>query len=258
MRFLRVIAIVTPIVLSLALFMTVTIAAQEKKPAAKEKEVVSIDGDQWKWRGDGDRSMYTITGNVVVKHLDTTLTADRAEYDEKARVIVVTGNLKIVDPENVITGEKGTAYLKDRKSVVEGNVKLVAQPKPDPNAKSESVRAKLKEPANIICDKLEYLYRKKIATAQGNLKVTQKSRVLLGEKAVYDAGQELVTMTGGVRVTDEKGQTFTSPGTVKVSTKEGAEWIEAEKGSASLKVDLDEEMGEGESKSADKSQETKE
>lgn len=250
MRITKLAAGIAAVVLCMAFTLSVGLQAEEKKPAKKEKETVTIDGGQWKWHGEGDRSYYTIVGNVVVKHGDTTLTADRAEYDEKARTVVVTGNVKIVDPQNEITGSKCETYLNDRKSVIEGNVKLVTRPKPGAAAKEgESPRAKLKEPATITCDKLEYLYRKKIATVAGSLKVTQKGRVLVGDKAVYDVNQELVTLTGGVKVTDEDGQLFTSPGTVKVSTREGSEWIEADKGSASLKVDLDEETGAEDEKS---------
>ena len=219
------------------------LGAQEKKPGKKEN--VTISGDQWKWRGDNGKSVYTITGSVVVKYTDMTLTADRAEYDEKARIVSAEGNLKIVDPENEITGAKATAYLDERKSIIEGSVKLVAKPKPDSAPKNpESTRAKFSQPTTITCDRIEYLYRKKIATAEGSLKATQKDRVLLGNKAIYDVKQELLTFIGGVKATDEEGQTFTSPGTVKVSLKEGAEWIEAENGSATLKVDVEEETSE--------------
>lgn len=244
MRFVAAGSIRIAVVLCTALAMAVALGAQEKKPA--EKEEVTISGDHWKWRGGENQSIYTITGSVVVKHLDTTLTADRAEYDEKTRVVTAEGNLKMVDPETEISGAKATAYLNDRKSVIEGDVKLIAKPKPEENPKNpESPRSKFREPATVTCDRMEYLYRKKIATAEGNLKVTQKTRTLVGSKAVYDVNQELLTLTGGVRVTDEEGQTFTSPGTVKASLKEGAEWIEAENGSATLKVNVEEETGGG-------------
>jgi len=233
---------------ALVLAVAVALGAQDKDQTKKpaQKEEVTINGDQWKWRGGSDKSIYAITGNIVVKYKDMTLTADRAEYDEKARIVTADGNLKIVDTENEITGSKGTAYLNERRSVIEGGVKLITKPKPAAEPKNpESARAKLTQPTTITCDRMEYLYRKKIAKAEGNLKVTQKNRVLIGNSAVYDVSAELLTLSGGVKATDENGQTFSSPGTVKASLKEGAEWIEAENGRATLKVDMEEETGEG-------------
>jgi lipopolysaccharide assembly outer membrane protein LptD (OstA) len=220
-------------------------APDAAKPDApkKPKETVNIDGDKWKWRSEGDSSVYSITGHVIIKHGDTTVTADKAEYNEKTRIAVVESNVKIVDGRNEITGQKATTYLNDRRNVIEGGVKLIGIPKPDTSAKKpDSVGAKLSEPTTLVCDKLEYLYKKKIATAEGSLKITQKGRMLVGNRAVYDANLELVTLFGGVKVTDEKGQTFSSPGEVKVSLKDGSEWIESGTGSASLNFDIDEEL----------------
>ncbi len=233
------------ILASIAIVMATGAPETKASPPKKAKETVSIDGDKWKWSSAGDTSSYSITGNVVIKHGDTVITGDKADYDEKGKTAVVVGHLKIVDGQNVITGEKATTYLNDRKNVVEGNVKLVGSPKPDAGTKNpDSVAAKLRDPVNIVCDKLEYLYKKKIATAEGGLKITSKGRTLVGTRAVYDVGLQFVTLSGGVRVTDEKGQAFSSPGEIKVSLKEGGEWIESGTASATLNFDLDEELGQ--------------
>lgn len=243
--------VISIIILFAALLLAMTLNAQESKPAPKKEEVfIGGDGTKWKMRTTPDATIYTITGNVVIKHLDTVLTSNMVEYteskDKKTRVAVAEGNLKIVNPENEITGTKATADLNARTTVVDGNVKLVSKGKPQASEKNaQSTKAQLSEPATITCNRMEYQYRKKIATATGTLKITQKGRVLTGDKAIYDVNQELVTMTGGVKVKDEQGQTFTSPGTVKASLKEGSEWIEADNGSAQLKVTLDDENDAG-------------
>jgi lipopolysaccharide assembly outer membrane protein LptD (OstA) len=231
-------------------------AAQAPAPDKKPKDVVNIDGDKWKWHGDKTSSVYDIIGNVVVKHGDTTVTADKAQYDEKARVISAEGSVKIVDGQNTITGDKATTFLKERRNLVDGHVKMVGIPKPatkHAGSTGSSIGVKMGEPTTIVCDRLEYLYRAKIATAEGNLTITQKNRRLVSTKAVYDINQEVVTLTGGVRVTDDKQQTFSSPGEVKVSMKEGSEWIEAGNGSATLHVNLDEETGSDGGKTSEKS-----
>lgn len=225
--------------LALTLILTYSPAAEEAKPA--KKEPVQIDGDHLRIQGKQGEQVATITGNVIIKYREMVLTADHAVYTEKTKIVVADGNLKIVDPDNEITGNTGTAYLNDRKSIIEGTVKLITKPKPsEGDKKNESVRSKYSEPVTVTCDRLEYLYRDKIATAEGNLKITQKDRVLTSNKAVYDVNNELVTLTGNVNATDEKKQTFTSNGTVRVSLKEGAEWMEADNASAVIQVDVDE------------------
>lgn len=248
MRLYKLFAIIALIVIGAALLGTVAISAQDIKPAPKKEEVfIGGEGTHWEMKTIPDATVYTITGNVVIKHLDTVLTSKKVTYteskDKKTRVAVADGDLKIVDSQNIITGTKATADLNARNTVIDGNVKLISKGKAttDEVNDTQSAKAQLKSPATITCDRMEYQYRKKIATADGNLKITQKGRVLVGNKGVYDVKQELVTLTGGVKVTDEQGQTFTSPGVVKASLKDGAEWIESENGSANIKVTLDDE-----------------
>lgn len=236
---------------------TFSVGAPAEKPQPAKKETATINGDHWKVQGDGDSRVYTITGNVVVKYQDMTMTADKAVYTKKTETVVTEGNFKIVDTENEITGTKGIAYLNERRSVVDGNVKMITRPKNNTGKGEDSVHTQIRKPATITCDKLEYLYKKKIATAEGNIKVTQKDRVLVAKKAVYDVKQELLTLTGGVKATDEKGQMFTSPGTVKASLKEGAEWLEAENGIAIVEVELEDEPEETPEENPAKSPEAK-
>ncbi|MEN6372653.1 MAG: LptA/OstA family protein [Armatimonadota bacterium] len=256
-RFLKWTITILAVMAFAVIAVTLSIGAPDEVQQAKpKKESATINGDHWKVQGDDDARVYTITGNVVVKYQDMTMTSDRAVYTKKTETVVAEGNFRIVDPENDITGTKGIAYLKDRKSIVDGNVRMITKPKGTDKAKSEeSVQTQLHNPSTITCDKLEYLYKKKIATADGNIKVTQKNRVIVAQKAVYDVKQELLTLNGGVKATDEKGQTFTSPGTVKASLKEGSEWIEADNGSATVEVNLDDETA-GTEKTPPKPQES--
>ncbi len=207
---------------------------------SSKSEKVTIDGDHWKVTGDEKARVYTITGNVIVKYQDTTITADKGVYSKVTETVVAEGNLKIVDTDNEITGPSGTALLNERRVVIDGPVKMVARPRPKESVSPDSFEAKLREPATITCDKLEYQYRKKVAIAEGNLKVVQKGQTLVGKKAVYEVSEKLLTLSGGFTATDEKGQVFSTTGTGKASLKEGSEWIEAESGSATIEVDLEE------------------
>lgn len=227
-----------------------SLIAQDKKPNAKEEVFIGGEGTKWKMRLMDDKTIYTVTGSVVIRHGDTAINAQQVEYteskDKKIRTAVIDGGLKVTDPDGEITGLRASADLNQRKISIEGDIKMLVRPKPSANS-AEGARSKLKEPAVITCDKLDYLYRDKIATAVGNLKIVQKNRLLQAGTAVYDAKSEVVTLTGGVTVTDEEGQKFTSSGIVKASLKDGDEWIEAENASATLKVDTEENNSGGKS-----------
>lgn len=217
-----------------------TPAQDQPKPVAKE-DLVHYSAKIWK-RTSGDKPLVVLNGDVTFAHEDTTLKSDQVNYDEKTRIATSPGKVTITDPECDITGDKGSANFKKRLGEIVGNVVMLAKPKPvEPTPENkDSIRQKLTKPTTISCPKLEYLYKDKIATLTGPVSFKQEKRSATADKAVYDGKAEILTLTGSVKGIDEEGQTFTAT-TLKVSFKKGDEWMEAENGSASIKVDLGEE-----------------
>lgn len=246
------------VVVALAVaFLGAAIPAQDKpaanpnaKPAAAQKEkkkdevLGQADFMRTSW---GQKKTVLMRGNVRFTHGDTVITSDEVTYDQDAKVAVSPKTIKITNPECDITGDSGTAYFDDRLGVIEGSVAMLLKPKKTGEAQNpkdsndESVREKLKKPTFINCQKLEYLYADKIATASGQVQFKQEKRSASAQTAVYDQNKELLKLTGNVQGMDEYGQTFAAPGTVLISLKEGDEWMEAEDVSASFKIDLEEE-----------------
>jgi len=208
------------------------------KPAATESAHIQYKWIKGKW---GSKGTWLLKG-VACTYKDTLLSTEEATYDEQAKTIVSPGKLTIGNPECDVTGDKGTAFLQKRLSVLEGNVVMLVKPKKTDDTKvdKDSVKAKFNEQTTILCPKLEYLYKDKIATATGGVVFKQAKRSASADKAVYDQNNEILTLTGNVKGVDEEGQTFAAP-SVKISLKKGDEWMEAEHGNASFKVDLDEE-----------------
>lgn len=220
-------------------------------PAAAKKQPEQVQGQADYIRADwGDKQTRLLKGNVSFVHGDTRLTSDLVQYDgaEKVQTAVSPGKITITNPECDITGDKGTAFFLKRLGIVEGNVVMNLKPKPanDQDKDKGSVRAKLSEPTTITCKRLEYLYRKKIATMIGDVVFKQAKRSASADKAVYDQNKELLVLTGHVKAVDDKGQEFEAPGDVTVSLKKGDEWMDAKNASATFKVDLEgaEEPGE--------------
>jgi lipopolysaccharide assembly outer membrane protein LptD (OstA) len=214
--------------------------------AAKKKEPENVlgraDFTRTAW---GEKKTVLMKGNVKFTHEDTVLTSDQVEYDENAKTAISPGKVHITNPECDLTADKGTAYFKKKLGVVESNVVMILTPKrsEEESADKESIRAKVKQPTTITCDKLEYLYKDKIATAIGQVVFKQEKRTAHADKAVYDQNKEQVTLVGNVSGIDEYGQTFSAPGKVVISIKKGDEWMEAPNATATFKVDTEEETG---------------
>ncbi|MCE5198380.1 MAG: LptA/OstA family protein [Armatimonadota bacterium] len=215
--------------------------------AAKQKDTVIGKADMLKshW---GDNKTTLMKGNVSFTHGDTVIASDQVEYDETSKSAVSPGALTITDPECDISGDKGSAYFKKKLSIVEGNVVMHVKPKLTEQEKSaqkdkdsKDVKAKLKEPTMITCKRLEYLYKDKVATAIGGVFFKQPKRTASADRAIYDEKDELLTLIGNVKGTDEEGQTFAAPEKVVISLKKGDEWMEAPHANATFKIDLDEE-----------------
>ena len=223
---------------------TLTIAAEEQKapkePSYKFVELLNADSSHFKL---GEKKVYVLKGNVKMRQGDTVITADNIEYNQDAQIqtAVASGNFKIVDPKNDITGEKGTAYFREKRAVIDGAVKIVAQPKSGEASASGSIKAEMKDVTTITCDNLEYLYKSKVAKLNGHLKIVQKNRVVTSDSAVYQVKEELITLNGNVNGKDEKNQTFSAPGQVIVSLKDGDEWMEMKHATGTFRVEVDDE-----------------
>ena len=208
-----------------------TTLAEGPKPAdAPSYKYVEVRADKTRYKY-GDSEIAILTGNVKITQGDTVLTADKIEYNENEDIqtAVATGSVKIVDPDAEITGDKGIAYFNEKRAVIDGNIKVVAKLKPKPAEKDKkTIKSEWKDKAVITCDKIEYFYKKKEASAVGNLKMIQKDRTLTAGQAFYQVKPEIITLSGGVKGRDSKGQTFSAPGKVTASIKDGDEWIEME------------------------------
>ncbi len=131
--------------------------------------------------------------------------------------------------------------------MVEGNVTMLVKPKPSPepaNApkeSNESIRGKFSKLTTVSCPKLEYNYRKKIASATGGVQMAQEKRQATANKLIYESRTELITLLGNIKGVDEDGQTLSAPEKIEICAKKGAEWIKVYNGQSTIRVELEEE-----------------
>jgi lipopolysaccharide assembly outer membrane protein LptD (OstA) len=191
------------------------------------------------WGGPG---VTVMKGDVWFQHEDTRVSSDQVNYDsrEKVKEAVSPGRIAISNPECDISGDKGSASFIKRLGVIDGHVVMLVKPKQDAKEAAESTRNKLRKPTTVTCDKIEYLYKKKVATALGGVVFEQEKRRATADKAIYDLKNELLTLVGNVKAVDEEGQTFSAPKAV-ISLKKGDEWIDAPNATVTTKMDLEEE-----------------
>ncbi|MCL5104023.1 MAG: LPS export ABC transporter periplasmic protein LptC [Armatimonadetes bacterium] len=223
---------------------------QEPISAAKSKDdgwsLVEGHADYWKTQW-GEQKVTLMKGHVRFVHKDTMLASDLIEYDKPTQVAVSPGMVTITNPECDIKGVKGTAYFKKKLGVIEGSVEMLVKPKQTEAEKSDKDSvAKFKTPTSITCEKLEYFYKDKVASATGGVVFKQEKRTASADKAVYDQKKEILTLTGNVKGSDEDGQTFNSPSKVVMCLKKGEEWIEVQNANTKFKIDLGEEEGKKE------------
>lgn len=228
------------------IFACASITAQQQNTNDKAKtgerklEEVNISFKHLR-RDLGEKRITFVEGNVKCIHGDTVLTTESATVDEKEQVITVPGKITITSPECDIAADRGTAYLKKRLAVLEGNVVMHLKPKVDEGVDKDSERAKYSRPTTITCDKIEYLYKKKVASGAGNVVFKQEKRTATAQKFTYDEKSEILTVMGDVKAVDEDGQAFYAPEKVVICLKKGNEYMEASNAGATIKVDMSEE-----------------
>lgn len=229
--------------------------APTDKPAAGDKKKehrIIIKAPDGTLTYDDTTGLYIITdGTLEDTDSESILSASHIEFNDKDRWAKATGNPHMWDKNNDITGDTLNADFKVKRVDVMGNVRLVTKPKEAKTEQGKRTRDKIKEPVTVYCDKMEYFYKDKKGTAEGNLRILQKTakadRTATGDHLLYDGNDETVVLDGNVHVTDTKGQVFDCR-KVTITTKEGAEGFRAEGISGSsfeVKVDEENKPAEG-------------
>lgn len=188
---------------------------------------------------------------------DTKFVADQAVQDIATNTVQATGHLQMDDVKYSATGDKAFIEIKPRHAVITGHVVINTKPtaadaSPTQAApasegsstgdKSMSIASEREKPAVITCDKADVLYGTKIVTLTGNLKIVQKitegTRTLTADRAVYDVNAEEMELVGNVHAVDEKGQELHVP-SMTLGLKKGNEWIKATQGGTMVIIEED-------------------
>jgi len=250
MRFIHGIALVCILICSLGVVLFAQQSAVPAKPAEPKYSEVKYSANTYSYRWEGEDKILVLNGEVKFVQGDTTILADKVDYHESTRTAIANGNLKAFDPQSTITGNQCTINLKDKKAVVTGGVHITSKPKPKSAKPGESSsKSELKDAIEVTCESVEYFYKEKKAIVSTPVRIVQKNRVITADSATYFGKDDIIELVGNVKGQDEKDRhTFSAP-KVRISLKDGKEWVEAEKASGTIYV-KDEEESKAEAKPA--------
>jgi lipopolysaccharide assembly outer membrane protein LptD (OstA) len=181
---------------------------------------------------DGDVRITTLVYAKITQD-DSVMTADNIVMKSKDDVheFTCTGNPVFKDPETTITAQTLQAFSSPRRAEFSNNVKMVTTPKKK-DSKAGDMKKNMNEPSVITCELLSYDYANKKALAKKNVIVTQKTRIIKADQAIYDRDSELITMNGNIEIknigeknkSDLNFEELKNADTVTVSVKD--DWID--------------------------------
>ena len=192
----------------------------------QQERTVNFKGRTWRREPDRPEGpINKLSGDVRFTFEDTILRTDAATFNEKTQVAVAPGALQIDDTLNTITASKGIAYYKKRRADFIGDVRIVVRPrKEDTNAPAGTLRGEFKEPVTITCDQVQYNWRRRFATATGNLTFKQKDRTVTADRVEYDGKNEVARLIGNVRGVD-RGREIRGDQAI-IGLKAGSEYLQ--------------------------------
>jgi len=137
-------------------------------------------------------------GQVVIKNLVQNVFGEHGIYDLDRSLIVVSGkNLRLDTGKEIVRAEEGLEFWQRSKlAIARGNASATRQ--------DRTIRANLLT-VQFIEDKNGNLTAKQI-DAQGGVLITTASEVIVGNEGVYNVVEELVTLSGNVKITRGENQ----------------------------------------------------
>lgn len=166
-------------------------------------------------------------GSVVLTSEDMKILCESLLYNTESETAKITGSPVFTQPGTTIVGDVLHANFKEKKLRIENNVQVDQEKKAI--KRETGLKEHLKDKFTLTCDFLNYDYGVKKGTAEGNIKIVQKSvkdgkedveTTAYGDKADYNGKTEILIVTGRVKIEQKDG-----------------EWINAQKATISLKED---------------------
>lgn len=155
---------------------------------------------RYRKRASGGSEIWQIeaSGHVAMTAPGRTVEGDEAVYNLDERVLKVTGkNLRIVTDDETVTAEESLEYRERERTVIARGNAIAARG-------ARRVRAdRMTGYFEQLADKSLELVR---IAAEGNVRLKSRNTIAQSGAADYDVRQEIMMLTGGVKVTSDDNQ----------------------------------------------------
>lgn len=142
------------------------------------------------------------TGYVEILRGETTLEAREVSYRQKDQQAILRRNVKAYQPDVDLTADTLTAVFGDNIYIAEGHVHLVQY-----NTEDQGQRAG--EKLNLNAQRVTIDNNKDTVHAQGQVYVEESSRKIWADTMDYSQTEDLMVLTGSVRIETEDGNKLT-------------------------------------------------
>ncbi len=163
-------------------------------------------------RADGSNEIYRIdaVGNVRLQSPNETAYSDNGVYDaDRGLVLLRGGDLRLVTQQDVIRARDSLEYWQQQE---------VAVARGDASAVREDQKIEADVLTAYFTPNAEAQLEMSTLKADGNVRVTTPREFAQGRSGVYYIEQELVTLTGDVKITQNENQLNGEYGEVNLAT----------------------------------------
>lgn len=158
---------------------------------------------------DDARGLARLTKDVVVvqKAQDIVMYAQEVTYNRIRNQANAMGQLRVETRDSTIRGKMLFADFNSRRATITGNVVITSHGRNDGTA--SGLRGEtLKKPIKVLCDRVDWEYDIKQATATGNISIIQGPNRGTCDSIVYDESRNIINLKGNVRFGDNKKRIF--------------------------------------------------
>ena len=166
-------------------------AAQEEEA---EKSTIHIKAGELNNK-DG---LILLSGGLTIVKDDVTLKSPEGEFDDEENKIILTNGVDMDYADGKITSQKVTGYLDRDDFIFENNVKM------DYNPQEENEEGEKKK-FTLESTKLDINSETQSFTAENNVIINNKKKIIKGNKADYDGENEILVVTEEVYIQEENG-----------------------------------------------------
>lgn len=160
----------------------------DERERTLKSQKTSLECDYLKYESGNKNEVVTLKGHLLISQKDKNLKADSGLYDRNNDSFLVEGNIRFQS--------QSLAWL------------LRAQNRE--KLKNKDIKAAITMPTDLTCTRMLFDSKNKIIKIVGDIRITQKDKVLTCQQLEFDDKTSLLGITGNTKFVREKKDTLTA------------------------------------------------